>query len=347
MRSRLPELSDPRVRLIVIRRPQEENIPLGGNRAVRKSGGGDPRLRGDRREQDLHVPDPLPPDQLLHRPFRNLPSTMQHDYAVAEGLHVGDDVGAEEYGLAGRLHLPDQVPDLHSPHRVEPRHGFVEDHELRVVKQRLGQSEPLHHSLRVFPDGGAARVGNPHPGKHLGGPLPDFASPHSVQVPAKAQELASRQVFIEIGMLGHEPDPPACFRPPSHFFAEHRDPPRVGEREAVQDLDRRRLPGTVGAEEPDDLVAGDGKGEVREHLDAPPPEPGGVGFGDPFDRDNGVRGGHRFRNTFSRAVSRLLRTVPSGARRYAPPFGSLGISRISPSRTRSERATGRAPFLSR
>src|SRR3972149_617274 len=75
---------------------------------------------------------------------------------------------------------------------------------------------------------------------------------------------------------GPGPDPAAGFRPSSRLLAEHGDRPGIGEGETVQDLDRRGLPGAVGAEEPDELVRPDGKRQVGEGAHATAQEAGRI-----------------------------------------------------------------------
>src|SRR3990170_1793800 len=296
-------------------------------------------------KEELHVPDPFPAHQLLHPPFRDLPPFEQYDDPVAERLQVGDDVGAEKDRLAGGLQFQDEVSPLHPPPRIEAGHRLVQDHELRVVQQGLGEAEPLHHPFRGLPDGGPPGPFQPHPEKHPSGPLGDLRAGKPVQVPAKPQELLSRQVFIEVGLLGHEPDPASQFGPASGFLSEDRDRAGIGKGKPVQDLDGCRLPGAVRPQEPDDFVSRHREREVGEHPGAPSPEARRVRLRQPLDPDQAIPAPHGFRNTFRRSRARLLRIFPSGESRYLPPWGSSGTRAIIPSRTRSGSSLGSLPVF--
>ena len=70
----------------------------------------------------------------------------QDDDTVAEGLDFGKDVRGEEDGaVIGQS--ADQVADFHDLRRIEAHGGFVEDEELRLVQDGLGQSHALPEAL--------------------------------------------------------------------------------------------------------------------------------------------------------------------------------------------------------
>src|SRR6266404_5817467 len=52
--------------------------------------------------------------------------------------------------LASVLQFQNDVPYLPAAHRVEAGHRLVENHQLRVVQNRLGQPNSLQHTLRIF-----------------------------------------------------------------------------------------------------------------------------------------------------------------------------------------------------
>ena len=238
--------------------------PLSGARSTRRApctypvSGGIPAAceairRENRRNDQLDV-ERLRPDQILDATLRHLPSLVQHDDPVAESLHVGKDVGAEKHRLPRRLEIPDDAAHLHPSHRVQTRHRLVEDHQFRIVQQRLCQPQPLHHPLRIFPDRRVPGPRKPDPGEKLRRAGLRVSTGHPTQLAAKTEELPAGEIFVEVRLLGHEPDAAANVGAVPDLPAEQGHFPGVLEREAVQDLDRGRLPGAVGSEEPDDLV---------------------------------------------------------------------------------------------
>ena len=52
----------------------------------------------------------------------------------------------------------DDALDLDAAHRVEPGHGLVEEHEFRVVDQRLRDTDALQHALGVLAQTGRSRL---------------------------------------------------------------------------------------------------------------------------------------------------------------------------------------------
>ena len=91
------------------------------------------------RSQDTR--DRSAPDE---RPFPN------HRDRVADRLDVRNHVGREEDRPSFPRELKDQFPDFLPTDRIEAAHRFVEDEERRIVDDRLRDSDPLEHPLRIF-----------------------------------------------------------------------------------------------------------------------------------------------------------------------------------------------------
>ena len=62
--------------------------------------------------------------------------------AVADGLHIGDDVGGEQDGTI-RTQPPEQLTEGHHLQWIEAMGGFVQQQHGRVVDQGRGQSHAL------------------------------------------------------------------------------------------------------------------------------------------------------------------------------------------------------------
>ncbi len=85
--------------------------------------------------------------QILERPLHgDLPLHEDRD-AIAHHLELAEQVAVEEDGPSLAPQLDEDVADLASSHRVDAVGRFVEDDQLRIVHQRLGESDPLLHPL--------------------------------------------------------------------------------------------------------------------------------------------------------------------------------------------------------
>src|SRR3972149_5133437 len=200
-----------------------------------------------------------------------------------------------------------RIPSLPTSSSTLPSATFLPLSSMMTRSQNASTSEMMWELKKtVLPEGGPSGSLQPHPEKHPSGPLGDLRAGKPVQVPAKPQELLSRQVFIEVGLLGHEPDPASQFGPASGFLSDARDRAGIGKGKPGQDLDGCRLPGAVGAQEPDNFVSRHREGEVGEHPRTPSPEARRVRLRQPLDLDQAIPVHHDFRNTFRRSRARLL-----------------------------------------
>ena len=84
------------------------------------------------------------------RPLPDDPSLAHDRDARAQLVHVAEDVRVEEHRLAALVQALDDALDLDAADGVEPGHRLVEQHELRVVDERLGDADPLQHAFGVL-----------------------------------------------------------------------------------------------------------------------------------------------------------------------------------------------------
>ena len=75
---------------------------------------------------------------------------VQNRDPIADVLHVGQQVAAHHDRLALVLELQDQVLHLAGADRVEAAGRLVEQDQLGIVDQRLGQADAAGHALGVF-----------------------------------------------------------------------------------------------------------------------------------------------------------------------------------------------------
>ena len=85
---------------------------------------------------------------------RQLP-VGDHEDLVADGLHLGQDVGAEQ-NCMGLAQLPDELPDLNDLEGVQPHRGLIQNDDSGAAQQRLGNAHPLAVALGESGDAAAA-----------------------------------------------------------------------------------------------------------------------------------------------------------------------------------------------
>src|ERR1039458_297839 len=109
------------------------------------------KLRCPARERDL---DRLRAEvaQLLQGPLVNQPPLSEDPDAVAERLHLAEDVRGEEHRLPALLGLLDTVAERHLHQRVQSARGLVEQQQLRARGERGDQLNLLTIALRKRPD---------------------------------------------------------------------------------------------------------------------------------------------------------------------------------------------------
>ena len=76
--------------------------------------------------------------------------SLAHDRdVVADLLHLGHVMRAEQHRQPARGEPLDQRPHVTDARRIETVRWLVDDQQLRTPKQARGQPEALHHPIRV------------------------------------------------------------------------------------------------------------------------------------------------------------------------------------------------------
>ena len=84
---------------------------------------------------------------LLVKPFAGGEAPIPQDqHLLAERFHVAQDVRGQQHP-ATAADVADEGAQLPGLGRVEPCRGFVQDHHLGFVNERLGDAHPLRHAL--------------------------------------------------------------------------------------------------------------------------------------------------------------------------------------------------------
>ena len=73
------------------------------------------------------------------------PSVADDDHPVGDGLDLGQQVRGEQHGAAAVGEVAQQSPHPAHPLGIEAVGGLVEDQDLGVAEQRVGEAEALAH----------------------------------------------------------------------------------------------------------------------------------------------------------------------------------------------------------
>ena len=186
-------------------------------------------------------------EQVLH-PARGEQPTVTHDGdRVAQLLHLGQDVRAQQHGHTRLPEGADDLPDPADAGWVESVGRLVEDEQVGVLEQRSGDGQPLLHPGGVAPVVVAGTVGEPD----LLERGVDRGARHADGPREQAEVLATGERREEAGFLDDGPDAvDDLWQLGRHLEPEepHRALGRAGQPE--QHLDRAGLAGTVRAQEP-------------------------------------------------------------------------------------------------
>ena len=177
---------------------------------------------------------------------------VDHHHVVAHLLHVVEEVGGEQHRDAERAEAGDQLEHLLAPERIEAGGRLVEQHQLGIAHERLGQLGALAHPGGEAADRPEARLVETDQVEDVRGPLAGGTRRQPTQLAERGHEVRRRLVGRQAVVLGHVAEP----RPHGDGIggdvdAAHLDAPlgRMGETE--QQPKHRGLAGTVGADQPD------------------------------------------------------------------------------------------------
>ena len=164
---------------------------------------------------------------------------------VAEPLHLGQDVAAQQHGVPVVAEPVDALLEDRLHQRVEPGGRLVEDEQLDVGGERGDERDLLPVALGV----GAALLGRVQlePLDQLGAPL--LVEP-AAQPAEQVDGLAAGEVGPQVHVAGHVGQPAVQLGGLApRVAAEQPDLARVLAQQAEQHPDGRGLAGAVGAEE--------------------------------------------------------------------------------------------------
>ncbi len=128
---------------------------------------------------------------------------VDHHHVLAHPLDVVEQVGGEDGGDAEPGQAADQLEHLLPAHRVEPGGGLVQQHQLRVGHQRLGELGALAHAGGEAAHGPEAGLVQAHEVEHVRRPLAGGPGGQAGQLAEGRHDVGCGLVERQALVLGH------------------------------------------------------------------------------------------------------------------------------------------------
>jgi hypothetical protein len=162
--------------------------------------------------------------------------------------------------------LPQRLAQLH----VDAGGGLVQHDDRRAVHQRLGDKHAALHAAGQLAHVGVGLVGQAQVVQQLVDPV--VVALHAEVAALDAQRFAHAEEGVEHQLLRHDAQRLAGGRVVvDDIVAHHAHAAFGGAGQAGQHADQRRLAGTVGAEQAEELTAMDVEADAVQCLDLPSP----------------------------------------------------------------------------
>src|SRR5213596_2128072 len=234
----------------VIRRSTVESPPALTSSTPGRAEGLEVLRRRGVEERGLNRRGVRAPGEFPHGPAnQELPMVQERD-VVAHLLDLAEEMRAHEDRAALVFQRLDHIADLGHAARIQPGRGLVEDEQVRLVEERLGDRQALLHPFRklldpmvrpfcqldLFEDGFAA--------------IAEILRRHPAEPARVGEGLQGRQVAVELRGLDDRTDSSERTRRFPPDIDTEEGGPTAGRRNQVRhDLDGRRLAGSIRAEE--------------------------------------------------------------------------------------------------
>ena len=164
--------------------------------------------------------------------------------------------------------------------RVDRRRRLVEDQDVGILDQRVGDAEALEHAARVRVDAVVGAIGHADLLEDLVDLRLRIGPRDAVQASRVAQVLAPGHAVVEADAVRQVADAALHLeRVPGRIEADDAGPARRRLGQAEEHQDGRRLAGAVLAEQPEDLAGVDLEVEVVDGDEV------AVALGQPAGRD--------------------------------------------------------------
>ena len=180
-------------------------------------------------------------------------SPAAHDRQGARTrFDVGDDVGGQDDQSLARQ-LREKVTKAHALFGIEADRGFVDDQQLRVVEQCLGNAHALAHATGIAAEPAVGQVVQPDHMQALIHARRHAAWWQALHRGKEGQEFACRQGFIDAEILRQVAKlAPQRVGLAGDVLATPQHPPAAGLGQGGQHPHQGRLAGAIRPEQPDD-----------------------------------------------------------------------------------------------
>ena len=146
--------------------------------------------------------------------------------ARAELLELGKDVAADHDRLAERPELAEELAQLDPGPRIEAGRRLVEEQDLRVVDERVGEAQPLLHAPREALDVRVALVAEIDEVEEVADHPPPPIGRDAVAAGEEVEILPDLHVVVDAEDVRHEAEDAACLRRGSAARRSRRSRPR-------------------------------------------------------------------------------------------------------------------------
>ena len=167
----------------------------------------------------------------------------------------------DEHGFTSGLEFADELGDRRRPDGIHARGRLVENHQLRIMHERLREADALQHTLRIRSHASIRRLGEPDPSNHFDDARREGRTVQTADAAVKRDEFAAAQEPIKVGRLRQVTDG----QPRLDALARHAKHPtraRRGTQQTQNNFDRRALAGAIGPEQTKNFPRRDREAEI-------------------------------------------------------------------------------------
>ena len=89
-------------------------------------------------------------------PWKSFLPFVKEEDIIHQPVHIFEDMGTKEDGLARIFQLADQIDDFFPAHGVKAAHRFIKNQQFRIIDEGDGKVGPLLHAFGISAQGTAS-----------------------------------------------------------------------------------------------------------------------------------------------------------------------------------------------